>query len=237
MSDNFSPLPVLFIDETLLAIDKPAGLPSLPDGYNPAAPHVRSLLEPHYGRVWIVHRLDRGTSGVLLLARSAEAHRALNQQFDQRQVTKVYHALVNGSPDWKEKTVDLPLRIDVGHKHRTTIDSLRGKPAVTHLRVLERFAGYTLVEAVPETGRTHQIRAHLAVLGHPLVADELYGRSPAGDAPPVMPRLGLHARRLTITHPVLHSMLHFEAPYPEDFSQALEQLRQRGRPDCQSGLQ
>jgi RluA family pseudouridine synthase len=198
---------------------------------------VRSLLKPYYGRVWIVHRLDRGTSGVLLLARSAEAHRALNLQFDQRQVTKVYHALVSGSPDWDTKTVDLPLRIDVGHKHRTTIDSIRGKAAVTHLRVLERFAGYTLVEAIPETGRTHQIRAHLAAAGYPLAADELYGSGPAGDGPPVIPRLGLHARHLTIEHPILHSILHFEAPYPEDFAQALDQLRQRDRPDCQSGPQ
>jgi tRNA pseudouridine32 synthase/23S rRNA pseudouridine746 synthase len=230
-TDNL-PVPILYRDEALLVIDKPAGLPSLPDGYNPGAVHVRSLLEPHYGRVWIVHRLDRGTSGVLLLARTAEAHRALNQQFDQRQVTKVYHALVNGSPDWREKTVDLPLRIDVGHKHRTAVDPARGKPAVTHLRVLERFAGCTLVEAVPETGRTHQIRAHLAALGHPLVADELYASDPVGDSPAIMPRLGLHARRLTLSHPILHSILRFEAPYPEDFIWALEQLRRRGGVDC-----
>jgi tRNA pseudouridine32 synthase/23S rRNA pseudouridine746 synthase len=237
MSDDNSPVPILYIDDVLLAIDKPAGLLSLPDGYHPEAPHVCSLLEPHFGRVWIVHRLDRDTSGVLLLARSAEAHRALNTQFDQRQVKKIYHALVNGSPDWKAKTVDLPLRIDVGHKHRTAIDSVRGKPAVTHLRVLERFAGCTLIEAMPETGRTHQIRAHLAALGHPLAADELYGNNPTGDAPPVMPRLGLHARRLTLEHPVMHSTQHFDAPYPEDFTKALELLRQRGRLDCQPDSQ
>jgi tRNA pseudouridine32 synthase/23S rRNA pseudouridine746 synthase len=225
MSADFSPLPILFIDETLLVINKPAGLPSLPDGYDPGVPHVRSQLKPYFGRVWIVHRLDRGTSGVLLLARSAEAHRALNQQFDQRQVAKVYHALANGCPDWEAKTVDLPLRIDVGHKHRTIVDPARGKPAITHLRVLERFAGHTLVEAIPETGRTHQIRAHLAALGHPLVADELYGSNLERDVPPVMPRMGLHARQLTVEHPILHSILCFEAPYPEDFAQALEKLR------------
>src|SRR5512136_520643 len=108
MSAIDPPVPILYIDDVLLVIDKPAGLPSLPDGYNPATPHVRSLLEPIFGRVWFVHRLDRDTSGVLLLARSAAAHRILNTQFDQRQVKKVYHALVYGSPDWVAKTVDLP---------------------------------------------------------------------------------------------------------------------------------
>jgi RluA family pseudouridine synthase len=228
MSANYSPLPILYLDEFLLVINKPAGLSCLPDGYDPAASHVRSLLEPHVGRVWIVHRLDRGTSGVLLLARTAQAHRALNIQFDQRQVKKVYHALVHGIPDWDTKTVDLPLRIDVGHKHRTTIDSVLGKPAVTHLRVLERFAACALVEATPETGRTHQIRAHLTELGFPLLGDDLYGSSPAGEHTPVIPRLGLHALQLTIEHPVQHANLRFEAPYPEDFTQALDQLRQEG---------
>jgi tRNA pseudouridine32 synthase/23S rRNA pseudouridine746 synthase len=225
MSANFPPVPILYLDDILLVINKPAGLPSLQDGYDPAAPHVRSLLKPHFGRVWIVHRLDRGTSGVLLLARTAEAHRALNTQFDQRQVSKIYHALVIGSPDWETKTVDLPLRIDVGHKHRTVVDPEGGKPAITCLRVLERFAAFTLVEAAPETGRTHQIRAHLAAVGHPLVSDEQYGGNLAGDNPPVIPRLGLHARQLTIEHPVQHTILCFEAPYPEDFTKALELLR------------
>jgi tRNA pseudouridine32 synthase/23S rRNA pseudouridine746 synthase len=226
MSANYPPIPILYRDDVLLVINKPSGLPSLPDGYDPSAVHVRSLLEPHFGRVWIVHRLDRGTSGVLLLARSAEAHRALNSQFDQRQVSKVYHALVYGSPKWESRTVDLSLRVDVGHKHRTAIDARRGKPAVTHLRVLERLGAFSLVEAIPETGRTHQIRAHLAALGYPLLADELYGRSPEGDQPPGLGRLGLHAFQLEIEHPLQHTRLHFEAPYPEDFTQALEQLRQ-----------
>lgn len=235
MSANLSPLPIVYIDDTLLVIDKPAGLPSLPDGYDPAAPHVRSLLEPQFGRLWIVHRLDRGTSGVLLLARSVEAHRFLNRQFDQRLVSKLYHALVNGLPEWDTRIVDLPLRADVGHKHRTVVDQAHGKQAETQLRVLERFQTCALVEAAPQTGRTHQIRAHLAAVGHPLVGDELYG-SQAGNLPPVMLRLGLHARQLTIEHPVQHSIQHFEAPYPYDFAYALTQLRQAGNPDTPSEL-
>jgi tRNA pseudouridine32 synthase/23S rRNA pseudouridine746 synthase len=242
MSTDLPLIPILYLDASLLVINKPAGLPSLPDGYDTGAPHVRKLLEPHLGRVWIVHRLDRGTSGVLLLARSAEIHQALNSQFEKRQVSKIYHALVHGCPKWDSKTVEARLRVDVGHKHRTVIDQSRGKPAVTHLRVLERFAAYALVEAVPETGRTHQIRAHLAALGHPLLADELYGsylkkNAAVQEADPItnpahkqalMPRLGLHAWKLSIEHPVQHTVLHFEAPYPEDFTQALEHLRQAG---------
>jgi RluA family pseudouridine synthase len=229
MDDPNSPIPILYIDDVLLVIDKPAGLPSLPDGYDPAAAHVRSLLEPVFGRVWIVHRLDRGTSGALLLARSAEAHRLLNLQFDRRQVSKIYHAIVHGVPEWGAKTVDLPLRVNVGHKHRTAVDPERGKPAVTDLRVLQRFPGYALVKAVPATGRTHQIRAHLAALGHPLLADDLYGSPPVSEADPPISRLALHALLLNIEHPVLHTQLHFKAPYPEDFERALERLRSMGQ--------
>ena len=188
-----------------MVIDKPAGLHTLPDGYDANLPYVRGMLEPEHGRLWIVHRLDRETNGVLVLARTAEAHRALNTQFEQHQVRKIYHALVVGSPDWKETTVRLPLRTNVGHRHRTAVGPQRGKPAVTHLRVLERFEGTTLVEAAPETGRTHQIRAHLAALGYPIVGDELYGAgpSPAG--------LSLHALSLEITHPVTGERMKFEA--------------------------
>jgi RluA family pseudouridine synthase len=201
---------ILFVDETLLVIDKPAGLHTLPDGYDPGLPHVRGLLEPQYGQLWIVHRLDRETSGVLVLARSAEAHRALNTQFEQHLVHKVYHARVMGIPAWKEKTVDLPLRTNAGHRHRTIVDAQHGKPAVTHLRVLERFEASALVEASPETGRTHQIRAHLAALGHPIVGDALYGGgvSPTG--------LFLHARSLQVTHPLSGGRLKFTAEYPQE---------------------
>jgi tRNA pseudouridine32 synthase/23S rRNA pseudouridine746 synthase len=222
----------LYLDEALLVVDKPAGLPTLVDGYQRDAPYLAGLLTQIYGRVWVVHRLDKDTSGVIVFARSAQAHRELNSQFEQRRASKLYHALVIGRPEWDEKNIDLPLRPDGDRRHRTVIDPQRGKPATTDVRVLERYSGYALVEATPRTGRTHQIRAHLAATGHPLVADELY-RGPIKERPgtPESPlpidRLGLHARSLALFHPLNGQAQRFEAPYPLDFASAIEQLRQK----------
>jgi RluA family pseudouridine synthase len=215
-------VPVLWVDEAILVVNKPARLPTLPDGYNAAAPYLVGVLQRDFGRLWVVHRLDRDTSGVLLLARTREAHRALNIQFEQRQTSKVYHALVAGTPEWSEETVSLPLRADGDRKHRTVVDVERGKPSVTRFRVLERLAAFTLVEAMPETGRTHQIRAHLAAAGLPVAADALYG-----DGAPVfsLERLGLHAWSLAITHPLTEERQQYTAPYPEDIVAALCHLR------------
>ena len=232
---------ILYQDEALLVINKPAGLSTLPDGYDPGLPHVKSILEQQAGRLWIVHRLDKQTSGVLLLARSAAAHRSLNHQFETHQVSKVYHALVAGNPGWQEKTVSLPLRPNGDRHHRTVIDPDKGKPAVTHLKVLERFDHHCLLEAIPETGRTHQIRAHLLSLGLSIVGDKLYGerkRDFTGtDALPQwemdlgkgwMGAMGLHASSLEINHPVSAQRIKFEAPYPVGLAEVLQQLRSPG---------
>ncbi|MBM4457882.1 MAG: RluA family pseudouridine synthase [Chloroflexi bacterium] len=234
---------ILWQDADLLAVNKPAGLPTLPDGYQPDAPCLVAALQAAFGRVWVVHRLDKETSGVIVLARTAEAHRALNAQFRDRETVKTYHALVVGDPPWIERTVKLPLRSDGDRRHRTVVDARKGKPTVTHLRVLERFTVYSLLEASPETGRTHQIRAHLAALGFPLVGDLLYaskdgalrGAAGAGLRQPLiesapLQRLGLHAWSLTITHPVTGDAMRFESPYPEDFAAAVERLRRGRRP-------
>jgi len=229
------PILALYLDEALLVVNKPAGLPTLVDGFHPDAPYLVGLMGQAHGRIWVVHRLDKDTSGVIVFARTAQAHRDLNTQFEQRRASKVYHALVIGQPDWDEKCVDLPLRPDGDRRHRTIIDEHAGKPAITQLRVLEGFGAYTLVEAIPLTGRTHQIRAHLAACGHPLVADRLYRRtidvpeSTAGPEP--IKRLGLHARSLSLFHPINGQVQHFEAPYPQDFSDALEQLRHSYKPN------
>lgn len=226
---------VLWSDDALLVINKPAGLPTLPDGYHPAAPYLKGVVQAALGPVWVVHRLDKDTSGLLVLARSAEAHRSLNEQFERRQVSKTYHAILVGSPDWDEKTVRLPLRVNVGHKHRTVVDPRGGKPAETELRILRRLGNYALVEAQPRTGRTHQIRAHLAAVGFPILGDELYGRTDVGgpsgpddrrvESSLPIARMALHARSLDLSHPLSGEKLHFEAPYPDDFAAALAALR------------
>lgn len=218
-------VPLLYSDAELLVVNKPAGLPTLPDGYQRAAPCLIDLLKsafPPADRVWVVHRLDRDTSGVIVFARTAAAHRALNQAFEARQISKEYHALsaLRGSqPAWEEYVIDLPLRPDGDRRHRTVIDQARGKPAVTRVRVLRRFAQHVLLAARPETGRTHQIRAHLAALQLPLAGDVLYGGEAA-----LIARTALHARAISFEHPVTHAWLQFEAPYPADFCAALAQL-------------
>ncbi len=220
MEVSASGIAVLWRDEQLLAINKPPGLRTLPDGYDPDAPHVRRALEGEYGRLWIVHRLDKETSGVLLLARSAAAHRQLNGQFDAHTPRKVYHALAAGAPPWEQFTFDAPLKPDGDRRHRT-LPHPQGKAALTHVRVLERFAGAALLEARPETGRTHQIRAHLGFAGFPLLSDELYGGAPSA----WIGRCALHAQAISFLHPASLQPLTLAAPYPEDWLEALRRLR------------
>ncbi len=227
---------ILFDDDHILAINKPSGLRTLPDGFHPELAHVRSTLEPQFGRLWIVHRLDKETSGVLLLARSAADHRALNNQFANREVKKEYRALCLGSPDLVKWEIDLPVRINGDRDHRTIIDFERGKPASTRISVLNRFpSGYCLLLAAPQTGYTHQIRAHLAACDLPIVGDPLYHAKPHAAMPanlqvvsPSRPiqanRLGLHAYGISLIHPFNQQECHFEAPYPDDFSNLLHQV-------------
>ncbi len=212
---------ILNEEAELLIVNKPAGISVLPDGWEKDAPYLFKLLEEQFGRLWVVHRLDKVTSGVMIFARTASAHRALSLQFEQHEAQKVYHAIVVGVPEWDRHLARHPLRVDVGHSHRTVVDPSKGKSSETTFGVLERFTGYSLLEAIPATGRTHQIRVHAYALGFPLLGDRLYS-APATD---LIARPTLHAQSLTFTHPTRGDRVSFSAPYPDDFEATLNKLR------------
>lgn len=226
-------------DDALVVVSKPAGLSTVHDPARPDEPTAESALRQTFDALFVVHRIDRDTSGLIAFARSVAAHTTLTERFATRAVEKTYHALVVGAPHWDAHTIDAPLRVDADRKHRTVLDPDAGKPSVTDVRVLQRFTGYALVEARPHTGRTHQIRAHLAAIGAPIACDPLYGdgaqillsrvkrgyRPTDGDGErPLLGRLGLHAHRLAFAHPVTNVPVAFEAVYPKDFGATIKQL-------------
>ena len=211
---------IIYQDEHIIVLNKPAGIPVLPDGWEKNAPYLVKMLEEKFGKVFIVHRLDKTTSGVMVLARTAETHRALNIQFESHEADKVYHAIMEGEPKWNEKVTKFPLRANVGKKHRTAVDDKNGKPSETRYRVLKRYQDAALVEAKPMTGRTHQVRVHAYALGHPLLGDVLYSAFETD----LIARPALHAYSLTITHPVTQERLTFKVEHPEDFVSALKRL-------------
>ncbi|MCK4342187.1 MAG: RluA family pseudouridine synthase [Phycisphaerae bacterium] len=233
-------LKILHLDPDLVAVDKPPGVLSAPGrgDYISAAELLRAGPElDKNDPLRIVHRLDREASGVLVFARTRPAQQHLVQQFAQRRVEKVYYALVTGYVAG-DGEIDLPLRFD-RRLNRVHAAKGRGKPSLTRYRVIQRVAGNTLLECQLITGRMHQIRAHLAAIGHPLTVDPLYGGGqavllsyykpgykPSGRRPerPLIARLTLHAARLGFEHPVSGAELILESPLPKDFRAAVSQL-------------
>jgi tRNA pseudouridine32 synthase/23S rRNA pseudouridine746 synthase len=211
---------ILHEEASFLIVDKPSGLSVLPDGWEADAPYLVKSLEEHFGKIFIVHRLDKVTSGVMVFARDASTHRALSMQFEGHVVQKTYRALLEGNPDWDKKVARHPLRSDVGHRHRTMVDPKKGKPAETRFRVIQRFDEAVLVEAQPMTGRTHQIRVHAYALGHPLAGDTLYGAQGMVPAPRPM----LHAYSLSFIHPGTEERVKFLSPFPADLEETIRRI-------------
>jgi RluA family pseudouridine synthase len=233
-----SALPILHSDDSLLAIDKTAGILSIPDRWDPEAPDALTELKASWGKLFVVHRLDKDTSGVLVFARSAEAHKSMSEAFESRSVSKVYRALVHGSPAWDETACELPLRPDGDKLHRTVVDMHKGKPSATSFSVIARYKDHALVEARPLTGRTHQIRVHLATLGHPCLCDPLYGdgrpfllsklkkrwKGDPFNERPLLERAALHALSAEFPHPASGAIIKIEAPLPKDMRASIAQL-------------
>lgn len=224
---------VLYEDAGLLVVDKPAGLLTIPGRGPEAGPDLQHLLEGIRGeKLWVVHRLDRGTSGALAYARNAAMHRTLSQAFEAGRVEKTYLALVSGQLEPDQGTIDSALVPARRGRMRPARHGEEGKPSRTEFRVIERFTGFCLVALHPRTGRQHQLRVHLSSVGHPLAVDESYRGAAQrtagelggqGDAV-VLSRTPLHCARMVL--PVAPGRsIPVEAPLPEDMSRALALLR------------
>lgn len=240
---------MVYEDDHLLAVNKPAGLPVIPDRWNPDAPNLRDLMQTQYYRytgevdlqLYIVHRIDADTSGVVLMAKDADTHRVLNTIFEHHQIRKTYLAVVRGTPEKMEGEIDLPIGKQSSGKNRMKIHK-KGKPSQTNYRVVEKFRNFSLLEVQPLTGRTHQIRVHLQAIGAPLAIDDKYSEGSTAlyisdlkrkirkdilvyEDHPIISRLTLHAWRLQFQMPGGASEILIEAPMPRDLSALHKLLR------------
>lgn len=226
-------LPIVYEDEDIVVVNKPAGLaahPSLnfegPDvlgALMAQGVHLTTLGPPE--RKGIVHRLDVGTSGCMVVAKSEWAYSVLKQAFRDRTVKKIYHALVQGHPDPMAGTIDAPIGRDHRHQWKMGIRS-DGRRSVTHYETIEAMAGGSLMKVHLETGRTHQIRVHMSAIGHPCVGDEMYGADPTLSAKLGLDRQWLHALTLGFEHPGSREWVEFSSPYPPELDHALELMRE-----------
>ncbi len=229
------PLTIVYEDEDLAVVNKPPGMPVHPGAGITSGTLVNALVH-HFGalssaagadRPGIVHRLDKDTSGLILIAKNDAAHHALAASFKSRTIHKTYTALVMGSVLPDEGAVDALVGRDPFHRRRMRAGGAVGREARTRYRVLSRFSGFTLLEVFPETGRTHQIRVHLASIGHPVAGDSLYGvpgRRRAGTEAKIPPRTFLHATALKFQHPRTGEAISLTAALPEDLSDFLNRI-------------
>lgn len=232
VATDVAELKIVFEDEHLVVVDKPAGVAAHPsvgwDGPTVvgvlAARGIQIATSGAAERQGIVQRLDVGTSGLMMVAKSEIAYSRLKQAFRDRIVHKTYHALVQGLPDPLEGTIDAPIGRHPKAEFKFTVSS-DGKPSITHYKLLEAFAAASLLEIILETGRTHQIRVHMSAFKHPLVGDTMYGADPKLAAKLEIERQWLHAMALEFEHPITGKLLKLSSTYPADLEAVLSQLR------------
>jgi len=226
-------LGIVYDDDDIVVVDKPPGVAAHPSlGWEGptvlgalAAGGYRIATTGAAERQGIVHRLDVGTSGLMVVAKSERAYTALKRAFKEREVDKIYHAVVQGHPDPLVGTIDAPIGRHPTHSWKFAVTPT-GKDSVTHYETIEAFRGAALLEIDLETGRTHQIRVHMAAHRHPCVGDPLYGADPTLSARLGLKRQWLHARQLAFTHPTTGEWMEFTSEYPPDLAHALDVLRE-----------
>ncbi len=226
------PLDILYEDSDVLVINKPKGMVVHPAAghytntvVNAVMYHCQGNLSGINGvmRPGIVHRIDRDTTGAIVICKNDQAHQSLAQQLKEHSITRSYRAIVWNNLKEDEGTVDRPIGRHPVDRKKMAVNEKNGKTAVTHYRVLERFGRFTYIECRLETGRTHQIRVHMVSIGHPLLGDEVYG--PSGKQPFRLQGQCLHAMTLGFLHPSTGEYVEFEAPLPEYFTQLLKNFR------------
>lgn len=228
-----SDLSVVYDDDDIIVVDKPTGVAAHPSVGWTGPTVLGALAGAGYSvstsgateRAGIVHRLDVGTTGLMVVAKSERAYTALKRAFHDREVEKIYHAVVQGHPDPLAGTIDAPIGRHPRHDWKFAITA-EGKPSVTHYETLEAFPSASLLEVHLESGRTHQIRVHMAAQRHPCVGDPLYGADPTISARLGLTRQWLHARQLSFTHPGSGEWVTFTSDYPADLQHALDVLRE-----------
>lgn len=222
-------IPILYQDDQILVINKPSGVLSIPDGYNKNLPHLKSILDPEFGRLFIVHRLDKETSGIMVLSKTGESHKILNTQFEERKVRKEYRAFIYSKQPFPEHIeIKDPLKVNGDRRHRTIISIRDGKPAATDFHLIQTYGAITEIAAFPHSGYTHQIRAHLHGMGCQILGDTLYSIHDnlfdQLEDSFCITRLFLHSFRIHFLHPISNIPLQFEAVYPDDFNVLINKI-------------
>jgi RluA family pseudouridine synthase len=231
---------LVYEDENIAALNKSSGIAVSPDRWDLSLERLDKLAAEFLKiqKVYTVHRIDRDTSGLVVFAKNSKTHKVLSEAFEERKIKKRYITAVHGRPSWSENVCDLPLIPNGNKLHLTIIDRYRGKKSLTRFRLLGSAGNYSVLEVFPETGRTHQIRVHLAALGHPVVCDELYGnrkpvmlssikrgwRGNPQEERPLLCRLGLHAAELFIPDFAGTPDLNLKAPLAKDMAALIRQM-------------